>query len=476
MSHRHAAAARPPRTTPTRLAAVAAAVVAVAFAAVLLATLRDAPALEHPEQEAAAAPVSHTVLGCPPGRGDAALKVASAGGLPEPTPSGGTADVSLEQPPAEDRTLGLGRGSLVVTGVDAADLVLTAEGDAAQGLLALRAERSGSTLAAAGCPAPRPVWWFAGAGGGVDHSSQLFLTNTDEGPAVVDVRLHGATGSVDRAGTRGIMLAPGKTVRLPLAEIAPGSDELTVEVVATRGRVVAHVLDTVRLGDGVGREWLPPAGPPGEDVVLTAVPSGAARDVLLVTNPGEDQALVDLELLTMDGAFVPLGTEQVSVDPDTVVRVDVTEALKGRAAAVHLSAETPVTGAVRATSAGSDDVAYAGAATALTGPVGLTVAGESTEVLVAGGEKAGTGELILFAADGEQVSRQGYTAPPSGLVRIPLPAQVAYAVLLPRAGDGYAAAVHTTPGAAVQPATPLPTTVLRPVVLPFTGESADTGG
>ena len=151
--------------------------------------------------------------------------------------------------------------------------------------------------------------------------------------------------------------------------------------------------------------------------------------MLLVTNPGEDQALVDLEVLTEDGAFVPLGTEQVSVDPGSVKRVDLTEELEGRAAAVHLQSQVPVTGAVRSVSAG--DAADAGAAAPLDVPSGVVLAGDRSELVLAGGEDASSLELLLYAADGKEVLRRGVTVPPSGLVVVRAPDGAAYAVLLP---------------------------------------------
>ncbi len=86
--------------------------------------------------------------------------------------------------------------------------VLTRTGGEARGTFAARVDRGGDTLAVLACRQPAAQWWFAGAGGDLDHSSVLHLVNVDSGPAVVDVRLHGATGSVDLAGTRGLTLAP----------------------------------------------------------------------------------------------------------------------------------------------------------------------------------------------------------------------------------------------------------------------------
>lgn len=442
------------------------AVLLVVVAAALLATLPGAPRPDVPTAAATEEPISQAVLVCPPGRADASVRTVAVAGLP--ATGAGPVELTVEQPGGPSRTITPERGELTPSEVEAEAALLRGEGASARGLLAVREERAGSTLTGAGCTAPRPSWWFAGAGGGIDHSSILFLTNADEGPAVVDVLLHGATGNIDEAGTRGLTIGPGETVRLPLVEVAPGSDELTVEVSSARGRVSAHLLDTVSTPGGDAREWLPPVAAPSEEVVVPGVAADADEVRLLVTNPGEEQALVDLQLLTEDGSFVPLGTEQLSIDPGTVERVDITEALEGRGAGVRLVSEVPVTGAVRVTVGA--DTGYAGSAEALTGPAGTVLVGDRSEVHVAGGDDPVSLQLLVHDSQGREVLRRAVTVPPSGLVRVPAPADAAYAVLLPRSGGGYAAAVHTGPGLAGQPATPLPTTVLRAVVLPWTGE------
>lgn len=435
-------------------------------AAALVATLPDARRADVPTVASTDEPVTRTVLACPSGRTDAVLRVASTAELP--ATRDGAVEVALREGRGQPRVLQLERGGLAAVEVGAEPVVLEGRDASARGLFATRAERVGSTLAAAGCVAPQPVWWFAGAGGGVDHASVLFLTNADRGPAVVDVRLHGATGSVDEAGLRGITLGPGQTRRVALDEVAPGSDELTVEVDATRGRVAAHLLDTLRTGETAGREWVPPSTTPADDVVLPGVREGADRAQLLVTNPGEDQALVELELLTESGAFVPLGTESLSVDPGEVERVDLTEELDGRAAAVRLRAQVPVAGAVRTFADG--DIGYAGAAAPLTAPSGVVLAGARSELQVAATGEPVSLQLLVRDATGGVLLRRPVSVPPSGLVRIPLPGGADHVVLVPRSGGGHAATVHTGPGIAAQLTTPLPATVMRPTVRPWTGK------
>lgn len=451
-----------------------AAALLVAAAAALALTLPEAPRVgvagAVPEAAPVEEPVARAMLTCPPGSSDAVVRVGSAPALPRlgDGPIGPTVAQA-----GETRTVELERGELDTVGVARPAVSVRATGAAARGLLATRAVQGPSRLSVARCLGARPVWWFSGAGAGLDHASVLFLTNPDEEPALVDVRLHGAAGSVDRTGTRGLTVPDGETLRLPLAEVAPGSGELAVEVVSARGRVVGHVFDTLRRADGVIAGWLPAAPPPAEDLVLPGVPAGADRVQVVVTNPGAEQALVDLELLTEDGAFVPLGDEQLSVDPGSTKRLDLTDALEGRAGAVHLDAQLPVTGAVRTLVKRGNDpvVVHAGAVAPLTGASGVVLVGERSELHVASGDEPVSLQLSLHAANGSRLLRRTVSVPPSGFRRIRLPARGAYAVLLPRAGGGYASAVHTGAGMAGQPVTLLPTTVSRPSVVPYAGQS-----
>lgn len=462
MSHRWES---PPTRGPGRTTAVLSALAVVGSACLLL-TLPESPQTRAADVAASTQPVSRTVLGCPPGASGAVLGVASATDLPSPAPRKGKSEVTVEQP-GPDRTVTVERGSLEQLDPGDSGAVLRASGGDAVGLLGARGEQVDGTLAAAGCREAQPEWWFTGAGGGVDHHSVLYLTNTDEGTATVDVSVHGATGSVDRAGTRGMAVAAGETVKLPLADVAPGSDELTVQVTATRGRAVAAVLDTVTIADGEAREWLAPSAPPAEDVVLPGVAAGAGRAQLLVTNPGDQQAIVDLQVLTEDGAFVPLGSEQVSVDPDSIETVDLTKALKGRAAAVHLRAEVPVTGAVRSTAGG--DTGYAFSAAPQSSPAGVVVPGGRSEVQLVTDDEPASLEVVAFGSDGSRRASKPVTVPASGMRLVALPAGTAYAVVLPGSGPVHVAATSSGPGLAVQPVEPLPTTLDRPVVLPWTG-------
>ncbi len=424
------------RGTLLLLAGAAAVAAAVGTAAVV----GTAPALPAPGS-AEQVPVTSTRLGC---------ATAAGAGPVQAT----TTDVPGASGAGEVRTVRPSGGRAVVEG----------DGSAAVGLAAWRRGDDASTL----CPEPATEWWFAGAGGGLDHRTVLVLSNLDGGPAVVDIDLVGATGQVDDQLLRDLTVQPGADRVLRLVDVAPSSDEVTVHVTTSQGRVVAQAFDTVRSIDGrrvgVGHEWLPPGAPPSTDVRLPAVPAAADRRTLLVTNTSDRQALVTTQVVTADGAFVPQGAEEISVDPGAVEAVPLGRGFDRRLAALRLRSDVPVTATVR--SQVGDDVAYAGAATTAAGFLVAPASG-STVLVLQGTDDPSGAEASAWSADGRRLGGRGLAVPPTGLATWALPAGAAYVLLEPDVGRGdlAAAVVSTGPvGVTAMPLGTVPTTETRPVV------------
>lgn len=422
------------------LLAGAALVAAVVGAAVVVPGPPARPAAPTAEQ----VPVTSTRLGCTAAVGDGPVLAV-------------TTDVPGSRGASEVRTVRGADGRVVVEG----------SGRDAVGLAAWRRSQDAAAL----CPAPATDWWFAGAGGGLDHRTVLVLTNVDDGPAVVDVDLVGATGKVDDQLLRDLTVQAGSDRVLRLVDVAPTSDELTVHVTTSQGRVVAEAYDTVRTvggrAAGVGHEWLPPAAAPSTDVRLAAVPAAADRRTLLVTNPGDRQALVTTQVVTADGAFVPRGAEEVSVDPGEVATVRLGTGFDGRLASLRLRSEVPVTGTVR--SQVGADVAYAGAAATAEGflvaPAGSS--GGRTVLVLQGTDDPTGAEASAWSSDGSRLAGRGISVPPTGLATWTLPADAAYVLLEPDTGRGDLVAAVVSTGAGGVTAVPLgrvPTTETRPVV------------
>ena len=146
-------------------------------------------------------------------------------------------------------------------------------------------------LAAAPCREPIPDQWFTGVGAGAHHSSVLELVNPDAGPAVIDATLVGQDGIVDAPELRGVAVPAQGVVRINLATTIPRRDELALQVMTSRGRVVATIRDRYdQLGTGAAaRDWLPGQSAPATSNLLLGLPSGAGQRSLVIANPESDE-------------------------------------------------------------------------------------------------------------------------------------------------------------------------------------------
>ncbi len=226
-----------------------------------------------------------------------------------------------------------------------------ATGDAAAGLTALQRatydRKDVRGVAATWCRQPAEDWWFNGVTTKVGTQARLVLSNPASSIAVLDLTFLGPDGRVDAPGSRGIAIAPHGRKVLDLTSYAPGEDGLTVHASAVKGQVVAALRTAHVTGvtaDGV--EWVPPASPPSTTYPVTAVPAVEGAQTLMLTNPGERQAVVQVRAVTEDGTFTPTSLTDVQVPPHTVVSKDIGPVTKGDVTGLVVTAGEPVAAAV----------------------------------------------------------------------------------------------------------------------------------
>jgi hypothetical protein len=422
--------------------------------------------------------VSTTALACPDlapaprTRADVRVGLAPA----EPGLPGGTVVRGPADDPAGTETLE--RGALL--DVPPADRdggpALGAEGPAAAGLFATRADVArGHALGVTGCPAPRAEWWFTGAGAGLDHDSTLLLANVDPGPAVVDLRVLGPDGDVDTVSGRGVLVAPHSRKRVALADIAPQTDDLALSVHAERGRVVAAVDDSLRTTATArpGQEWLPGAEAPSRTVRIAGPPGRASRRTLLVANPSGLETVVDLRVSGSGGTFTPTGLEPVTVAPGTLRSIDLTRALArtvrpGEPVALRLRSEHPVVATLR--SAVGGDETLAPTVLPLTGPAAAPlVPGTRATVQVGAESSAARVRVTAYGARGRRLDETSLKLDPQTTAGWSPKPGAAYVVVSPARPGTVSGAVGYTgegAGAATVPLTPLPLRQQRPPVRP----------
>jgi hypothetical protein len=274
---------------------------------------------------------------------------------------------TLSSKPTELKITQLGKGDQLspVT----SPIVVSAEGAMATAgssvIVSDVMEGSGASLSAAPCLAPATLHWFSGLGATDDDRTDLILTNPDDAQAQVDLRYYGQSGRIAVPASSGRVIKGHKSVPVSLNGLVSANGPFSVQVQATEGRVTA----VAKRSQGVA-DWQIPSASPSPIVVIPGIPSDAGRRQLVVTNPGNSRATVDVQVLGFQGPYEPSGAESLEVAPESTATVSLEKGLGGAAGSIKLTSNVPVTGAVISTSqrrGAATDLAIQSAAVPLIG-------------------------------------------------------------------------------------------------------------
>lgn len=198
-------------------------------------------------------------------------------------------------------------------------------------------------LAEARCIAAAPDMWFVGGTTVVGASASLLLVNPGDVPATADVSLLTTSGPVAPRSAQGVEVAPHGSLRLALESLAPEMPALATHVVVSSGRLAASLLDSRhRAKLSLGTDYVPLAAMPSRSAVVPGFVAGGGSRRVSLGVPGPDDANVQLEVVSSEGAFVPAGRNAVRVAAGTVASVDLAPVLAGRPAAVVVTSDVPV--------------------------------------------------------------------------------------------------------------------------------------
>lgn len=362
-------------------------------------------------------------------------------------------------------------GRMEVTTIEPADgpVVVTAEGDVAPGVLGARF--GGDALASTECGAPQPETWFTGVGASARHASTIELVNPDAGVALADITVYGSGGPIDVPDLRGVTVGGRQSVQLDLAEMVPRRGEMTLQVVVARGRLGATVLDRVpELGaQAETADWLPGQAEPATRSLLLGIPRGEGRDDLVVANPGEDEARVDLRVVTADSAFTPEGLDELRVPPGGVRTVTLSSVMRREVAdgalGVEVTSTVPVTASLRSVVAG--DLSHAAPVVPADQPMTVLVPEGQGSVVLADAEAVGVATVAAWTADGKELEKQRVELQPGRGGVVELPEGAAVVQVTPERTSVHAVAMVTgSGGAAVLPFRTRVSSALDPDVRP----------
>ena len=256
-------------------------------------------------------------------------------------------------------------------------------GAMAQGLEAELTQDSG--LASVRCAEPGSDLWFLGPGQQNGGSQvQLDLMNVDSTAASVDVSVINDGGQVEAGNDNGITVPPHQTVTESLSSVARGSGVVAIEVHTSIGRVAA---DVSAESHGV-TSWLPGTAAPSTRLVIPGVPPSGSTAGLFLADPGPSTAKVTVTAITPQGHISPFGSQSVDLPGQSASYVALSP-LGGTTAALQITSNVPVTGAVVVPGSSGP-----GVLTAATAPI-------SEQAIVAGNTSgAGMAASVLLSAPG----------------------------------------------------------------------------
>ncbi len=328
-------------------------------------------------------PIGSSVMLCPePGAGtDLGVRVTAAIVPGQPGQDVGDGAAGLETLPGKESASSKilvpgGQAQIEAFGTRLPAIRAYGEGSLAPGLVADQWGRDpggrGRGMASTACAPAASEFWFVGGGAIAGRQTRVVLVNPDQTSAIVDVIIHGPEGLIDAPAGRGLVIKGEDRLVVRLDVLAPGVTATAVHVLARTGRVGASVDDEQRTGLAtVGTDWIPQAALPATRVYVPGIVNGSGARVLSIGAPGEDDAIVDIRVISPDGTFAPAERSRVEVSADAVVTLDMSPVLGGNPSTLELTSNVPIVAGMRQFFGGrnvQDETAFSAGAQPFSGP------------------------------------------------------------------------------------------------------------
>ncbi len=308
-------------------------------------------------------------------------------------------------------------------------------------------------LSGAPCLVPSTEQWFTGVRLSTDAQASIVLANIDSTDAMVDATIWTADGLAQAAGLGSIKVPAGQTTQVPLDVKTTAAAPVAVRIAASKGRVVAYLRQQLwQDAKPRGADWVPAGARPATALVLPGIPAGAGARSLVLANPGGDPVLVEAEMLGENGRSAVQDASAIEVPGQSVVTLDVADALAEQAGALRLTATGDIAAGLLLSSgdsASTSDPAYLAAASPLAagGLWPLPVGRDTSLVLqltnTTGAER--TAHVTTAKAPRDNEKAADVALPADTTVLVKLPADQDVVVLgVQASGDGvYGAVVGT---------------------------------
>jgi hypothetical protein len=190
--------------------------------------------------------------------------------------------------------------------------------------------------------------WFVGGSAALGSSGRLLLVNSGLGTAMVEIQAYSSTG---KAGSRSLAIAAVSEREIRLDLLAPGEEEIAVQVVTKSGRVSAFLFDERKRGlRSLGGDFVG-SSEASTRITIPAIPviykSAEITDhKLRIVAAGVRSATIEVELLSDGSRFTPVGLSNVTLEPGVVRTLRLPKSLGNRPASLLINSTEPVVASV----------------------------------------------------------------------------------------------------------------------------------
>jgi hypothetical protein len=208
--------------------------------------------------------------------------------------------------------------------------------------------KSGSLTSATTCLIGSGEQWFVGGSAALGSSGKLLVVNSGLGTAMVEIQAYSSTG---KAGSRSLAIAAVSEREIRLDLLAPGEEEIAVQVVTKSGRVSAFLFDERKRGlRSLGGDFVG-SSEPNTRITIPAIPvtfkgNEISDHKLRIVAAGARSATIEVELLSDGSRFTPVGLSNVTLEPGVVKTLRLPKSLGVRPASLLINSTEPVVASV----------------------------------------------------------------------------------------------------------------------------------
>lgn len=243
---------------------------------------------------------------------------------------------------------------------------------------------AGATL----CISPQGEQWFVGGAADVTSKGRLLLVNSGLSEAIVDVAIWSEKGT--QSG-KVFTVRANSFIKVGLDSIAAGQSRLSVRITPRSGRISAFMVDERVKGlQSLGGDIVNPVGSPATDFIISGIPhqtlkGKAGSHVLRILAPGNADANIQVDLVSKDGVFTPVGLGNRDIQKGIVTDIALNPMIAASTFSLHIHSDQPVVAGVYSpfTISGHRDFLWNSATPQLV-PMTLAVNGLQTTLIFTG--------------------------------------------------------------------------------------------